>query len=366
MKIGIITDTSTSNYNNMYPHLRESQVWMKKLVEEGHELFLLGPYFSNAMWKKFHGGMKDKFQEHFQDRVGVKPTLENDEVKIDLLMVVGFPWIHAFNYAGIDLIKKHAAKVENIVWVVIDYEMYSPGKSLLYDILPIQHHEIIRKIKCVITTDPTLTSGVDKPHHYMPHLYDPSYEIKIKPKSERTLLSRFCGPIGFRKSISDFLPELSKVGVESGLRSEFWGEDYAKKYRDSQFNFEGKFFDSVDVFAKRVSLPYNEYLKFMSDCVTTFHDSYPPTWLDKKSSMALWYSGKINDALYAGVDPLTTKFINSDLVDLLGLTEWNLRFLNETTDVTYESIVKLHRFQMNEKFGIDTWYPKLKEWLFNG
>jgi len=362
-KIGIITD-KCSNYNNMYPHLREAQVWMRALIKDSHDVHLLFPTFSDAMWKKFHGGMKDRFQEWFQDGVGIKPTYwEKKEENLDVLIVVGIPWIHAFNYEVIDYIKEYSEKVTEIIWMVFDYEMYANQKSLLYNIISKDNPEVFKKIKCVITTDPTLKSTINKPHYHMPHLYDPFWEIPIKPKSERKLLSRFVGPIGFRKAIADILPILDKLGEEVELRSEFWGENFAKKYRDVQFTFEGKSYKTIDVKGERVFLPYNDYLKFCSNSIITLHDSYPPGWLKNKYDIALWFSGKINDAYYSGVLPFSSPYLGEQ-------THWGnitdlTRFykINTMNNDGFKYQVEYYRNEHNKVYGIDTWYPKIKEWF---
>lgn len=362
MNFGIITDAGTSNYWNKYPHLREAQVWIKALVRDGHRAHLLAPDFTPAMWRKFHGDQKNKFQEWFQDRIGMLPVLDGTDVEIDQLIVVGAPWLHAFNYQGMDVIKKYANKVDSIVWMVFDYEMYSPQKSVLYDLLP---EDIRKKVRLVITTDPTLKSKIDIPHVWMPHLYDPEYEIPIQEKTE---ICRFVGPIGFRKKIGDSLDVLNSIGEHLGIRSSFYGEKAAAKYRDSQVDLSGKSFKSIDVKQERVFLPYPEYLKFISNSWVTFHDSYPPTWLTGKSDIALWSSGKVSDASYAGVYVISSPWMNCEGIECC--TKLGERTLTSILGEVmnwgnheYANRIKLFRESMNRKHGISTWYPQIKQWL---
>jgi hypothetical protein len=200
----------------------------------------------------------------------------------------------------------------------------------------------------------------------VPFPYDPEYEIPIK--SERRLLAKFVGPIGSHRNIIEILPYLDELGKKLGMDSEFWGEGYAGKTRNPEYDlFQHPEFKTLKPKFERVFKPYNEYIEFMSDAYITFYDGMTKIW-DKEVQVPHWYTSKILDTLYAGTLPMITPFIGYEGLGLCPLLD--AAYLHSIEEFikypsSYVTRVQEVRNSMNENYGVHKWYPIIKQGIEN-
>ncbi|QQO97212.1 hypothetical protein M1M30_gp114 [Maribacter phage Colly_1] len=343
MKIGIITD-SVSHYGDKYPHLREEIPIFQELVEAGHELILLSPTGSPNTMKIFRAE-KDSSRPlaDWFTLGGLAMIPEDEEPECDVLLLLALPWMHGFNYTVINDIVKWAPKFDKIFMWDVDYILHKKKDSFFEKIqrdLP----EVFKKIEMITCNsdyvDTYKAEGVQEAY-YIPHTFAGKALLSTKPSADtrRDKFASMVGPMGYRTNL---LPWVDAAYTLSNnipfLYLDFYGEEYAAKYRDSRIDM----FDSYEnnntfqVHSERIFKPYHEYLKFLSGHKFHLHDSIAPGWLGEDCRESPYFSHKIYDAIYAGCLPITTRFkyVDSIIPKEIG----NLLIVSEDVEVNMKNI----------------------------
>jgi hypothetical protein len=376
--IGIITD-NVSHYVNRYPHMREELPIFKKMVQEGHKLMLLSPSASPTVMKNYHSvETRVKLQDWFT-LAGLVPVPDGVEQDIDILYVNLLPWKHGFNWDIEKTLVHYADKVDKVFWRITDYELDSSDTSWLFKVIKNGYPNIYKKVVVFDNNiDYCNKKDLGIPFHYVPHTYDDNFNIDINWDSKNQY-SVFIGPVGYRTNMLPYIDALYTASEELGVKSSFYGESYAEKYRDSRVSMYKRYkaLGNFNILDERIFLPYRKYQELISKFEIHLHDSIPPGWLGLDCRISPYFSHKIYDAVYSGTLPVSTKFywyeriFEGEVENLLIMSEdykENLKKIHTLVNLsnyTKSEIVKIVRENLRKMYDINSWYQVIKDNMFN-
>lgn len=384
-KIGLFTDPQGLGHKT-YPANRNDNTFIKKMVEEGHEVVLLHPTGSPNQIKKFNEGIlpgNDMFAN------GARLIAEEDiQRDVDMVIISTIPY-SAHHWRARKFMEQLLDIYTNlgvpVFYRSVDPEHLAP-KALgpaLRDYFPRKFPGLMEKFTAIFSVVPyiqederTHVPWQDKVVH-LPSMYDPTMEVPIKPKSERRASLIFAGTLGYRQMLMEHLmygimPVLEDYQTIYSV--EFHGDSFSDKVVGQSHSVKSKdIFDKysvVESHPKRLFMPYKDFMDYTSDSIFGLHESTAPDF--NIIGTGFYHSDRLCDVVQAGMYPLTTPFPGfcdefGQRFTLLGeeyeRTEEITNRVMEMSDQKFEIEVGKARARMNDLYGVDRWWPVMKETL---
>jgi hypothetical protein len=182
--------------------------------------------------------------------------------------------------------------------------------------------------------------------------------------------------MGFRVNLLPYTDALYYCRNE--VKSEFYGEIYAEKYRDSKIVMDSRYPDhngNFKVHMGRVFMKYEGYKWLVGKSKVHLHDSIITGWIGDQNHSP-YFSHKIFDALYSSTIPVTTPFLwmdniiqNKEIRNLITVSpdiQENIKkivLLNSLDPVALTQVFTQIRNDIEAYYSIHRWGPVFKKFL---